>query len=164
MKKLTVVFVVLALPFSLKAQETPFVDEAKIEACFERTPANVNYPSCAFDEANECQGRPGGSTTLGMVECMNAEMAVWDKLLNREYGVVRQIYAGRDQSVSGTEWDGAEEALVAAQRAWIAFRDADCKRAYLSHQGGSMRSISHASCMLEKTVGRVFELRGMQPL
>lgn len=153
----------MALPFSVSAQETPFVDESKIEACFERTPPSVNYPSCAFDEANACQGRPGGSTTLGMVECLNAETAVRDKLLNREYAVVRQIYSGRDQSVSGTEWEGAEEALVAAQRAWLGFRDADCKRAYMSHQGGSIRNISHARCMLEKTVERVFDLRGMQP-
>jgi uncharacterized protein YecT (DUF1311 family) len=52
-----------------------------------------------------------------------------------------------------------EGLLVEAQRAWIAFRDADCAQEVAVWGDGSMRTIAGAWCGLERTAQRVFELR-----
>ena len=51
------------------------------------------------------------------------------------------------------------ETLIAAQRAWIAFRDADCLHAYAMAGTGSIRQIEGASCRLSATAMRVLDFR-----
>jgi len=61
-----------------------------------------------------CLESPDGASTVGMVECMGTAYAAWDKELNAVYG----------RLVEALDRDSAA-ALKAAQRQWIAFRDAD---------------------------------------
>jgi uncharacterized protein YecT (DUF1311 family) len=49
--------------------------------------------------------------------------------------------------------------LVAAQRAWIAFRDAQCTFASSGTSGGSAYPMVHAMCLDDLTRGRVDQLK-----
>ena len=76
--------------------------------------------------------------------------------MNREYKALRDDFRARD----GGE-DLARQ-LRDAQRAWIAFRDADCGLVYAIWAGGSIRIIVAGNCHLDKTARRSIELRDMR--
>ncbi|MBU3030708.1 lysozyme inhibitor LprI family protein [Paracoccus marinaquae] len=140
-------------PFAVQAQDFT-VDEAAVEACFEAADPGETAPGCLGQAAQSCQSTTQqGETTLGIGQCIMAETAAWDVLLNREYGMTRDSFA---------ETPGLKDTLLKAQRAWIAFRDADCAVAYERWGGGSMRSIAAANCRMEFTARRALELKFMR--
>lgn len=149
LKHLTLTLAFLPLPTF--AQEAS-IDDATVRQCFDN--ATGTDPDCIGDAANACQeATPGGSTTRGISECLMAEMRVWDGLLNDEYAGAREQYAAQDE---------LPQKLQAAQRAWIAFRDADCAFAYDKYGGGSMRVIASASCQMNHTAQRALDLKNMR--
>ena len=62
--------------------------------------------------------------------------------------------------------DGGQrvEALRDAQRAWIAFRDAECAMEYAAWGTGSIRSIAGADCMMSLTAERTVRLIELREL
>lgn len=56
---------------------------------------------------------------------------------------------------------GAEEALRAAQRAWVAYRDANCVVAGFPMRGGSAEPLLINGCMESMTLQRTMELQEM---
>ncbi len=98
--------------------------------------------------ADECADPQDQAT---MNACAGKEFETADKALNAAYHeVVRRI--GSDHET--------RTALTAAQRAWIAFRDASCGFEYELWSEGTIRSIVGASCMLELTAQRADALSG----
>lgn len=130
-----------------------FVDEDYVRSCHESAAVAESTPRCLGQAANQCQMLPGGDTTIGIVECVQAETAVWDALLNAEYIATRDAFGAGD---------GLAEALLTSQRAWIAFRDAECSLRYKRWQGGTIRSVVHANCLMVFTSRRGIELRDMR--
>lgn len=120
-------FVVLAATPALA------VDAAQIEARY--TPA--------FEQ---CLESPDGQSTAGMVQCAAAELEVQDKALNAAY---RDLVSDMNARQKAN--------LVKAQRAWIAFRDADCQARY-DPDWGTLSTINANMCMLRRTVERTIEL------
>lgn len=158
MIKRCVVIVVVAGGLSGTAQaQDPGVNEDTVAACFNSAPRDAGVPDCVGDAANRCQAQPGGSTTIGIVGCLQAETAAWDTILNREYKTTR---AQLDQFDSGQP--PVSEALLAAQRAWIAYRDAECSLAFERNRTGTIRSVAAGACMLQMTAQRSLELRDMR--
>lgn len=102
-----------------------------------------------------------GQSTAGMVDCMAQETAVWDDLLNATYGDVIAMMRAGDAADAETapEYAVREDSLRAAQRAWITFRDANCRADHAVWGTGSMRRIAGASCMLQMTAERTLDLR-----
>ncbi|RKF14988.1 DUF1311 domain-containing protein [Roseovarius spongiae] len=137
------------------AQDAPPIDTVAVRACMAQTPLGVVQPDCIGRASNACQARPGGDTTIGITECIMAETQVWDAMLNEEYKAVRRMF----RSEGG---EGLTVALRDAQRAWIAFRDAECGLAYSRWAGGSIRTIVAANCQLGMTAQRTLELRDMR--
>lgn len=135
------------------------IDPAVVIACHDATPIGETSPACVGAAANACQALEGGATTLGVTECTMAEQAVWDDLLNTNYQVLRDLFKG--QKAIGQDLSGEELTLRLrdAQRAWIAFRDADCGFRYDIYRGGTIRSIVGANCALAMTAQRALELR-----
>lgn len=131
---------VAALSLALLAVATPAlaVDDAKIEARY--TPA-----------FQACLDSPDGASTMGMVQCVGVELKVQDAALNAAW---RALIADMtpDQKAG----------LQKAQRAWIAFRDADCQSRY-SPDWGSMSTITANMCVLQRTVERTIELETFMP-
>jgi uncharacterized protein YecT (DUF1311 family) len=149
-KRFAILFVTF-LPCMAVAQ-SPVLDAAEVAACFADTPLGEVDPACLGAASNACQTvTPGGGTTLGITECILAETAAWDGLLNREYAATRATL----------EPDIAAQ-LLTAQRAWIAFRDAECGLQYALWRDGTIRSIVAANCRMVMTARRTIDLRDMQ--
>lgn len=145
---------------SAVAQEPPRPAEmSAVRACLSTGGACIGALSDA------CQtGTAGGSTTLGITECAMRETAAWDVLLNEEYRAVRAGAKAADAAEAQhfPEFARRVISLRDAQRAWIAFRDAECALAYAEWGSGSMRGIAAAHCQLEMTAERTFTLRAMR--
>ncbi|MEJ6401615.1 lysozyme inhibitor LprI family protein [Yoonia sp. 2307UL14-13] len=138
------------------------VDADAIRACHTSTPIGTIYPDCLGQASNACQAQDGGSTTQGIAACISAETAVWDALLNEEYQALRAHFSGVQGGGTDATTDELLDYLRGAQRAWIAFRDADCDLRYTQYQGGAIRSIVGANCRMTKTASRALELRDMR--
>lgn len=147
----TALAILLLLPAPTMAQQ-PALDPAIVEACVSDTPRGDLAPACIGAAAKQCQQAPGGDTTLGIAECVMGEHAAWDAALNREYKAARAAFQD----------DPAADSLLAAQRAWIAWRDAECAFQYDRYGGGSMRTIASANCQMSMTAQRALELRALQ--
>ena len=74
----------------------------------------------------------GGHSTLGMSTCNHAEAQAWDHYLNVEYKATMSWAktADSEEKVHFPEFANRADALRSAQRAWIAFRDAECGLSY----------------------------------
>ena len=132
--------IALALPALAALVATPAlaVEAARLEARY--TPA--------FER---CLESPDGQSTAGMVQCAGAELEVQDRALNAAY---RDLVSDMNARQKAN--------LLKAQRAWIAFRDADCTSRY-DPDWGSMSTISANFCMLRRTVERTIELEEFRP-
>lgn len=102
---------------------------------------------CIGAASGPCMESPDGGTTMGMVDCLARETAWWDQLLNANYGTLRSDMEGE-----------AFTALRDAQRAWIAFRDAECAFRYTFWREGTIRSLFYGSCRLDLTARRAIDL------
>ena len=101
---------------------------------------------------DRCLDAPSGMSTLGQKECVWAETKIQDARLNREYAAALRRLTAPQQAK-----------LKAAQRAWIAFRDADCA-AREDFEWGTLSQVNAAFCVLEKTAERADFLAGYPEL
>jgi uncharacterized protein YecT (DUF1311 family) len=102
--------------------------------------AATRYESCIGAVTIPCQGTPGGSSTLGMIDCNTREWAVWDERLNRLYSEARK---DADRKLA--------KALREAQRAWLRWREKRCRLPAIDNEGGSIVGPLYTSCMLDAT-------------
>ena len=129
------------------------VERAVVDACFQLAPRGDTHPDCIGVAARACHSVPGMDTTMGIGDCLMAEQAEWDEILNREYQETRKHLL--DSEVPDTR-------LRDAQRAWITLRDADCDVAGERYGGGSLRIIAYANCQLDHTARRALDLKNMR--
>jgi uncharacterized protein YecT (DUF1311 family) len=93
-----------------------------------------------------CLDKASG-VTVEMVSCISAETKRQDVRLNENYNKLgAKLSANR------------KKALLEAQRAWIKFRDANC-RFYYDPDGGSSARVAADECLLNATADRVRELK-----
>ena len=140
-----------------------FADD--LEICFFTGGTVRAQKDCIGDMATNCMdAEEGGHTTIGMSMCLSNEAEVWDGLLNREYKATMAWAkaADEDESEHFPEYANRAQALRAAQRAWIGFRDAECELSYTLWGAGSMRHIAGSDCIMEITAERAIELRAMR--
>lgn len=121
---------------------------ACIEAARSAMAGETGRPQdCIGALSGPCMESPQGSSTVGTNECLGAETQWWDAFLNERYNVLRKSIDGESAL-----------ALRDAQRAWIAFRDAECGLHHTYWREGTIRSTVHAICMLEMTASRAIAL------
>jgi len=97
-----------------------------------------------------CLDKASG-VTVEMITCINAETKRQDVRLNENYNKLgSKLSANR------------KKALLEAQRAWIKFRDANC-RFYYDPEGGSSARVAADECLLNATADRVRELKLLAP-
>lgn len=97
-------------------------------------------------------------TQRDMNACADIEYDKADKDLNAAYRQLRTKVSDWDKSADEAS-KGAVDALVAAQRAWVAFRDANCEVAGFQARGGTMESMLVSSCLADMSTKRAAELR-----
>lgn len=116
--------------------------------------AIAGHPAAAED-AIDCDN---ASSTVEMNFCSDKAFQEADAKLNAVYKKVLAHIAEADLE-KPYDRDSWEKAMRESQRAWVAFRDADCKGAVpMEWSGGSGTSAAVNGCMTEKTEARTKEL------
>lgn len=99
-------------------------------------------------------------TQLEMNVCSYRDYQAADKVLNAAWKTAQQLALQADRdSPPARKADSAAAQLLAAQRAWIAYRDAHCLAMADQYRGGSIRPLIHNSCMTDLTKTRTAQLR-----
>lgn len=98
-----------------------------------------------------CMDKPENSTTYGILKCGDAEIEFQDARLNKAYKADMADLADSPE---------VKAALLKAQRAWIAFRDADCATVW-ALSGGTIRPIYMQNCYLQHTARRAQALEDL---
>jgi uncharacterized protein YecT (DUF1311 family) len=87
-------------------------------------------------------------TQLEMNLCALRQYEAADAEMNRAYSRLRAAVDAEERA-----------ALLAAQRAWLRFRDAHCAYEAAGVRGGSMAPMVHSGCMAETTRERTRQLK-----
>jgi len=91
----------------------------------------------------------GSLSNLDQRVCADEELERQDARLNRNYKAALERLA---------EDPATKLALIKAQRAWVAYRDADCQAARESARGGTLASFLSIFCAAKHTERRADEL------
>jgi uncharacterized protein YecT (DUF1311 family) len=111
-------------------------------------------------------------TQMEMNMCAGLDFEAADRELNTAYRAAIQsaqqadreyarIESGAGGNASGEP--GEEATLREAQRAWVGFRDAQCRMESFEARGGSMQPMLDSGCRATLTRARTAELRGPNP-
>lgn len=95
--------------------------------------------------------------------CAHQEYLRADAALNAQWSVTAAHMKEMDEGSHATE-DGRPsyfEALLAAQRAWIAYRDAHCRSEGYIFRGGSMEPLMVSTCKTSLTKTRTEQLKDL---
>ncbi|MDB4951261.1 MAG: hypothetical protein JWM27_3910 [Gemmatimonadetes bacterium] len=103
----------------------------------------VARPAAA--QAGACSAARG---TPALRECGTADVRRADAELNRVYG-----------RLSGKLDAGRRRLLLEAQRAWLRYRDAQCRFAASESTGGTLEAIERLDCLATVTRARIHDLR-----
>lgn len=121
---------------------------ARIDGCIGRIHAPADHADlCMGIHVEQCIRAEGGETTNGTVACINTETAAWETVLERE---MTNLRTRLDDEQIGV--------LYAAQRAWVAFRAADCEFPHVFVRG-TLSQPWAADCFMQHTARRALELR-----
>jgi uncharacterized protein YecT (DUF1311 family) len=150
----------LASSPSAPAKDAPRpVDRAAVDACLQKQKDKPE--SCIGTIYDACTSDAGGSTTMGMNQCAQRELAVWQERMEVN---LRTLLAGplakvdakpenrpvedkREHAVPGSE------IIKDMQRAWLAARAKICDTETLHYEGGTLASVIYGQCLYEE-VGR----------
>ncbi len=157
---------------ALPAQADRLQDDAgALESCIVTVWPRDALALCTGIVSDPCQAEPEGASTQGMNQCLAREADAWGAVLERQWPKLmtraREVDAASrttDQSgdhssdhSGGFALDSAAETLRGAQRAWVVFRDAECRHNYAIWGSGSFRSVAHSACRLALTARRVID-------
>lgn len=152
----------LLLGLPALAQDARRGDLASIETCIAENAGRDRLGLerfCMGRVAEPCLETPEGQTTHGINQCYGRETAAWDVLLNRAWpdlrARAREMDLGND--VAAMNLPSADRTLLAAQRAWLAWRDAECAAQAAEWGMGSFRTNIHAFCWHKLTATRAIE-------
>ena len=95
--------------------------------------------------------------------CAGQDYEVADAELNAQYKQTVVVLKARDKDIDRS-YDTQPthyEALLAAQRAWLTYRDQQCLGESFAARGGSMAPMLHSGCMARLTKARTAELQAL---
>ncbi|MET0266151.1 MAG: lysozyme inhibitor LprI family protein [Duganella sp.] len=99
--------------------------------------------------AQDCQQ---AVTTPELNECAAQQQKEVEANLNQVYQRVLKTVDSRPLRTQ----------FVAAQRAWVKFRGADCKAVHLKHADGSIRTVMYLGCMQNHATLRIKQLEDFE--
>ncbi|MEM7270443.1 MAG: lysozyme inhibitor LprI family protein [Pseudomonadota bacterium] len=164
MKFLTVILMLFA--GIAAAQDRTEADKygGRLAQCYASTKTSAKLDCVGYVSEACMDGETDGETTVGMVRCAAGETQVWDDFLNDEYRKTMAMMEQMDADDGSNGFGVRAGRLREAQRAWIAFRDAECALSYAYWGAGSMRSIAGSQCLLELTAERTVKLLQMREI
>ena len=100
-------------------------------------------------------------STPDIEHCASISLDKTEKKLNLAYQkLVKDLSQPNNEYENFTEY---KKKLLAAQRAWISFREADCAAQYEMHRPGTIRNSIYLACKEERAKQRIKELRNYAP-
>jgi uncharacterized protein YecT (DUF1311 family) len=115
-------------------------------ACFLGTSVTAENNRELGQEYVTCLDKANG-VTFAMIDCIAVETSRQDTRLNENYKTLTSKISPK-----------RKQALLDGQRAWIKFRDANCKF-YGDPEGGTSARLSANECLLNATADRAKELK-----
>lgn len=109
------------------------------------------------DDAPDCN-KAETQSDLNICSAQDFEKA--DTALNAQYKQTRAAMQTIDIGLQA-DMKGAEKALLAGQRGWIAYRDGECEAEGFQARGGSMESMLVSGCKATMTRLRTKELKAL---
>lgn len=100
-------------------------------------------------------------TQSDMTRCEIRRFEGADRAMNRQWKVTLAEMRTADRSPSGDGRPGYADQLLAAQRAWLAYRDAHCRSDGYRMRGGSAEPMLVAGCRAELTEARTKQLASL---
>jgi len=105
-----------------------------------------------------CQLKRGDESTKSMNNCLTREAEAWNAVMERQFPELerraREVDAANKTKL---DLDSAVETLENAQRAWLIYRDAECRFAKAIWGAGGFRAVARAACMLDLTARRTVD-------
>jgi uncharacterized protein YecT (DUF1311 family) len=129
--------------------------------------ANPRQEPSSPQQVQPVQRKPcsDAKTQLASNECFAQLYQETDAQLNVEYNRVvafmkRNLATAQEQNSATqiTYNETAMDKLLAAQRAWLAYRDANCNSVKFQYEGGSIEPAIWSACMAETTQQRITTL------
>lgn len=122
-------------------------------------------PALAQDARAVAQGAPdvdcdNAMTQMDMTFCAEQEWSTADAELNAAWTPAMERMRALDEAQPAA-MQGAAEALRAAQRAWIEYRDLACTAEGYQNRGGSMEAMVVHYCRARLTEQRTEDLRAL---
>lgn len=145
---LALALIAAPIAFAQTDDQIARADAAILASCIERASEDPDLDTCMNTISVPCMSDVEGQTTAGMIFCHMREAQAWDGQLNAVY---RRLRGGASANDEGGR-------LQQAQRAWIAFRDANCDFEASLYEGGSLAGVLFASCMSDMTARRAIDL------
>lgn len=126
-----------------------------MRACFAALLLLAAVSAATADDEIDCNNAMGQQD---MNACAAKDYDAADAELNAVWKEARGVAKDFDAELS-EDLKGAEAALLAAQRGWIAYRDGQCELAGFNERGGSMEPMVVSGCLADLTRKRTKELR-----
>jgi uncharacterized protein YecT (DUF1311 family) len=139
----------LAAPAHAQTRKATEKEDTAIRDCVKaKADTAEGAESCMFKlVAKPCTQTDFGKSNLGTADCYRIERAIWDEILNENYGLLQQELEKEQK-----------DKLREMQRAWIVSRDRTCE--FFQHKiRGSMAVPMSAACLLRETANRALLLR-----
>ncbi len=99
---------------------------------------------------SDCDG-----TTVQITECLEREYREVDSKMNHLYRRVLDKLGPSGKQASQDREGNVRDLFVRAQRAWLSFRDEECKARYSYFSQGSMGNVELLECRIELTGDRI---------
>lgn len=109
---------------------------------------------------SSCGDQP---TQTGMTMCFGQAAERADADMNTVWKQIQSAMQRLDREADPADprEPGFAQALLTSQRAWLAFRDAECRIESYEHRGGSMQPATENQCMADVTKARTKQLRAL---
>jgi uncharacterized protein YecT (DUF1311 family) len=120
----------------------------------------VLSPTARPAEKLDCNNPPD---TASENTCADLAFAKANKELNEVWRKVKDWAAQNDKDGDNAGAQDYTKTVLAAQRAWLAYRDAECREAGLPMHGGSGEGPLIGNCRAYITEERVKSLKGLLP-
>jgi uncharacterized protein YecT (DUF1311 family) len=120
-------------------------------------PAKAPTAKAAPSAYDRCLAAPAARTSAGAIACVDQEIQRQDARVSRNYDLLLEDMAQYEKDRDPPERTFATDPVRATQRAWIAFRDADC-RLPASPTWGARGALDARKCRLERATDRADEL------
>ncbi len=114
--------------------------------------------SAQSDDDFDCS-KPDDLPQMGLSFCAYQDFEAADLELNETWAEVRSKIRADETEIE--EFKGWFDQALAAQRAWLGYRDAQCETEGFSFNGGSMQPMVMSTCKMRITEARTLELQKM---